>query len=425
VFAPLGQSLQADTNWVDNPSAEIAGDTPDHPAVWQPIYTGAGYKRIYFSDPVTGANWAPDGHYVFQLFGDPARSGPDGIYQTVELNQTSPRPVRVSALCAPYMVQDVATDDYGQTIGYHIIYADATDEWSHNGPNNKLTGTLAGWYRHQLNIVPMKPIASLEVYLYVGAVTGLAQFDDVRVEQFNPALVAGGAVTFVVDDGEVSTLIAHDKLAQRGWVGTAAIITDSVGTTPYMSLSQLNDLYQSGWSFLSHSKTHPDMTTLSDAEAGVEFGESRDFLRNNGLAGDDLGFVWPFGANNLHLTVLGGQYGLTSFRPVTRGYNPQGSARTSIKIQEVHISTTVDEVMTWVNTAEQSNQWLVLVFHSIVPAGTHADQYYTTPETFQEIVDLVGQKGLPVIDYYEGLRRFCDSSPLPKAGVRASWTMYE
>lgn len=426
VSTVMSSSLQANPNWLNNSSAEIAGSTPDQAQGWALVNANSRYKRLYFSDPETGSNWAADGRYIFQIYGKPGASSlSTGIRQSVVLNQAEPWPIRLSALCSPYQIENVANEDYGQTLGYNLHYQDGTNEWSRNGPNNKLTGTFPWWYRHQFDIVPVKPVASIDVYLLIGAVGGSAQFDDVRLEQF--AVRPEGAVSFVIDDGEANTLIAFSKLAQWGWVGTAGIVSDYVDSGPYYLTTQnLLDLQKGGWTFLAHSKTHRDMTRMSVLEANEEFKKSRDLLLSKGLVGSSVGFVWPLGAYTIPLIIQGESQGFRSFRTVKRGYNLLGGSRLNILIQEVNISTTIEQVRSWVLQAKDKRQWLVLTFHSIAPLGTHDDQYYTTPENFQAIVDLVHSSGISVVDYYEGLRRFSDAPPYdPAKSAVGHWDFYQ
>jgi hypothetical protein len=56
-------------------------------------------------------------------------------------------------------------------------------------------------------------------------------------------------------------------------------------------------------------------------------------------------------------------------------------------------------VKQWVDSAAANHVWLIMEFHGIETSG---DQYSMTPTLFNQVVDYVKQKGIPVVTVSQG-----------------------
>ncbi len=111
------------------------------------------------------------------------------------------------------------------------------------------------------------------------------------------------ALTF--DDGDENVYTAALPVLQKyGFVGTAYIVYNYIGTPSFMSKDQILALHSAGWDIGSHSLDHIDLTrkitTLEESQQ-MEIGESRKKLEAL-LNVPILTFAYPFGRfNNISL----------------------------------------------------------------------------------------------------------------------------
>ncbi len=71
-------------------------------------------------------------------------------------------------------------------------------------------------------------------------------------------------VVITFDDGLESTYtIAFPIMQQYGIKGTVYVVPSLVGTSGYMTLDQLTELHNAGWTIASHTWDHQDLTTLT------------------------------------------------------------------------------------------------------------------------------------------------------------------
>jgi peptidoglycan/xylan/chitin deacetylase (PgdA/CDA1 family) len=107
-----------------------------------------------------------------------------------------------------------------------------------------------------------------------------------------------GMMTITFDDGWSSAYTrALPTLRAHGLRGNIAVVTDYVdmGFVGFMSLPQLEAAHQAGWSIVSHTIAHPDLTTLTEAELELELSASRSWIQDNGFNGSSV-FIVPFHA---------------------------------------------------------------------------------------------------------------------------------
>ncbi len=104
-----------------------------------------------------------------------------------------------------------------------------------------------------------------------------------------------GRLTITFDDGwESAYTRGFPTLQAHGLKGNIAVVTESVDYWDgFLTLAQLRELRDAGWSMVSHSVGHPDLTTLTEAELELELSESKAWLQENGFQGSSV-FVVPY-----------------------------------------------------------------------------------------------------------------------------------
>jgi hypothetical protein len=198
-----------------------------------------------------------------------------------------------------------------------------------------------------------------------------------------PPLPSGsGVVSITFDDGWLETYtLAYPILKELGLRATVAANADAVDGewSAYMNLAQLKELKGAGWSVVSHSLSHRDLTTLTDAELHRELRDSKAWIERNGFGPADV-FIVPFhswgarerGAVEQYYRKARG-YSATQFTPVRMakvpvtqpydltGYEPEFAPFTS---PEGRAAT-----MQFVERAVTEGEFIDIFFHHL-----HADQ---------------------------------------------------
>ena len=110
--------------------------------------------------------------------------------------------------------------------------------------------------------------------------------------------------------------------------------------------------------------------------------------------------AYPFGDYNDSLKQMIKNAGMSSARSVDRGFNTKDTDKYALKIQQVDNTTTLDQIKTWIDQVNVSKTWLILMFHQI---DYSKNQYSTTPEILQGVVNYIKSTDTPSRTITEGL----------------------
>jgi peptidoglycan/xylan/chitin deacetylase (PgdA/CDA1 family) len=235
------------------------------------------------------------------------------------------------------------------------------------------------WTKFTTTFTPPAGAKSMAVYQILAKV-GYIVSDDYSLNTYTPLPFNRGIVSVSFDDGWANQYAnAYPLLQQYGIPATFNIISGELTDQPdYMSLTQVKTLLNSGNEIASHSVTHPDLTTLTQAQMVQEMQQSQATLQNAlGIAVTD--FAYPFGAYNTNTLTVGKQY-YQSQRTVNAGYNTKDNLDlTQLKIYEVDSNISQAQVQGWINGAIAQKSWLILVYHEIAVTPTDpTDALYDT-----------------------------------------------
>lgn len=170
-------------------------------------------------------------------------------------------------------------------------------------------------------------------------------------------------VTMIFDDSFITHYTRMKALfAAQGEVACPAIVTDQVGTGGYMSWAQIIELQAAGWEIMSHTKTHPDLSGLTEAQVRAEFELSDVAFRANGLRVQNL--AYPFNLYNEQVRRIAREY-FRSARGGSLGY-PNFDVINTYELEgnNAEDHTKLAEYQALVDTAETNEQWLIFYFHT-------------------------------------------------------------
>lgn len=104
------------------------------------------------------------------------------------------------------------------------------------------------------------------------------------------------AITF--DDGYKDVAInAYPIMKKYGFVGTAFIITDSVGKDDYMTWDDIRMLHEAGWEIGSHTSSHPDLSKSRENKVIREVTDSKSKIEEE-IGTTVSTFCYPSGKYN-------------------------------------------------------------------------------------------------------------------------------
>ena len=145
------------------------------------------------------------------------------------------------------------------------------------------------------------------------------------------------SVVITIDDGYADTAaLAAPVLAARSLSATVFPVTERMGGVndwspgdelsgrPLMSWEEARALLEQGLSVGAHTRTHPDLTTLSPGAAWNEIRGSREDLQR-GLGVPVPTFAYPYGATSPNLAAMAGKAGFLGSCGIEEGLNTVGT----------------------------------------------------------------------------------------------------
>jgi peptidoglycan/xylan/chitin deacetylase (PgdA/CDA1 family) len=114
-------------------------------------------------------------------------------------------------------------------------------------------------------------------------------------------------ITFVFDDGnDTDYLVAREIFAGQGAVACSAIATGWINTPGHMTAGQILALRDAGWEIMSHTVSHPKLTSLNAAQIEDEFSGSKTVLENMGVSARNV--VYPKNMSNELVRTIARKY---------------------------------------------------------------------------------------------------------------------
>jgi peptidoglycan/xylan/chitin deacetylase (PgdA/CDA1 family) len=204
----------------------------------------------------------------------------------------------------------------------------------------------------------------------------------------------GGMVSFTFDDGDRNIYENAFPIFQKyGKVGVFFPVVGAIENQEdwIVTWPQVLEFKAAGWEIGSHTMTHPQLPTLTDAELDYELKTSKIILANHGIDAKTLAF--PYGDYDARVLDYTTRYYENSREFGARALNGLDLNRYLIVIKEVSATTRPEEAIAWIEDAVQKKKWLVLVLHEIV-TGTPGDYQYNAAD-LDRIVAYVAANKIP------------------------------
>lgn len=213
-----------------------------------------------------------------------------------------------------------------------------------------------------------------------------------------------GFVSIDFDDGYQSS---YDNgfpiLDTAGLNYTWYIITQAVGTTDYATWNEILGVYKNGHEIGNHTRTHPFLTTLTQAEMQDEIAGAQQDLQAQGITSTT--FAYPYGDYNSTVESIVQAAGLRGARSSDVGYNTATTNPLVLQAQaaEQDLNTTITQISGWIDYAVANKRWLIIMFHRVDDTRTCCSSISVSHQLIQEMADYLVQQQVHVVTNNEGL----------------------
>ncbi|MFZ2522370.1 MAG: Ig-like domain-containing protein [Minisyncoccia bacterium] len=221
-------------------------------------------------------------------------------------------------------------------------------------------------------------------YLFVGTLPATATWTQYTVDIQVPANVSQMTVFHLISQNGILT------------IDNASLSRVQV----YVNPAQVLEMKASGHEVSSHTRTHPHLISIPVNEMQSEVIDSKADLVTMGAGPIDT-IIYPYGDFNDLVKQTSQSAGYIGGRSVIRGYNDKVTDKFALKIQQINATTTANEIKAWIDVADQTKTWLVLMFHQV---DLNGDALSTTPAILQEVVNYISTISMPEITLKQGIQ---------------------
>jgi peptidoglycan/xylan/chitin deacetylase (PgdA/CDA1 family) len=220
-----------------------------------------------------------------------------------------------------------------------------------------------------------------------------------------PSIYDKSIISIIDDDGKKEFLTRTKPVYdEKGIKTTLGIITDLVGTDGYMTLSELQNLYNSGYELASHSQTHSatyfnsDLAITPNSTFEIEFSKSKQWFKDNGLGIVET-IVYPyanFGNDKIRIKNIAKKYYKLGIN-ADGDYNVSPNDPIYLNRYFIDISTfTLTQIEETIDKAIAAKAWLILGVHSW-------NTSQNTPEALGQIIDYIKSKNVDIMTIQKAL----------------------
>lgn len=278
-------------------------------------------------------------------------------------------------------------------------YEYASFNWLQPGPWSAVTLSMG-----EMEMVGSPDIKSIRRVAFYISDTGTAQAPQIFEVGFSAMqlvpLYGKSLVSLTFDDGKAEHLIAAEIMFRYGLRGTAYIMPNAIGKEHFLSLNDLNLLYNKyQWGISSHHEF-----PYTDMSAGVlqaEITNTLSYLNSLGFALSSEHVAYPLGQIDSDLVLpTTAQYFLT-------GRVANGGAETfppadwkRLRVINVTPSVTPEIIEERLQKAKLYNEWVILMFHNIVTGAPQSDLEYNIDE-LEKVLKFVKESEIPALPVHE------------------------
>lgn len=227
--------------------------------------------------------------------------------------------------------------------------------------------------------------------------TAVASLDSLYVN-----VAAQPAVVLTFDDGGSSIYDeAFSRMTTHNIPGTVYAITDNIDTLNSLSTANLLEMQADGWVIANHTKTHADLTSLSQAEAQAEMEDAAAALEALGITGNGpKHLAYPGGAYNDTVIAATQAAGMLTGRMVVSlsWYQVIPFSHHPYDVwvgQQFGNTLTLAAAEAWADGIKSRGELGIALFHNLVAAPANTSQWGISD--FQDFIEYLVSIDLPCI----------------------------
>jgi peptidoglycan/xylan/chitin deacetylase (PgdA/CDA1 family) len=372
-------------NLINNPSLETAGATANVPLNWK---TGRwGTNTTLFTYPVSGHDGAKGARIQITSY---TNGDAKWYFDAVPVTAGS-----------AYEFSDYYKATVPMVVSVQFKKSDGTFSYLDIGK----PAAASDWMQFKNQFSVPAGVVALTVFHVINR-TGTLDVDTFSLKKLasDPTKFDKGYISLNFDDGWLSVYEnAIPILDEAGFKSNQYITTDylTANYPGYVKPTHVLDMQSRGHTIGAHTKSHPNLTSLSTAAAQDEIAGSRQILLDLGARPVST-FAYPLGAYNDSIKQIVKNSGFTGARSSDGGYNDKKTDQYALRRFSMENTTTFDQVRGYIDTALANRTWAILLFHEV---DTNGHRYAVTPELLEQIVAYLKQKGVTPITIEEGLAK--------------------
>jgi peptidoglycan/xylan/chitin deacetylase (PgdA/CDA1 family) len=166
-----------------------------------------------------------------------------------------------------------------------------------------------------------------------------------------------------------------------------------------MTWAQITTLSNEKNEIAVHSRSHPDLTTLTRAEVQKEVKGSYRDLVTRGVTPST--FVYPYGGVNSLVERIVRTTGFRGARGSYFGLDGASTDRFNLHDVVINRDTQTSTIEEWIDQAVAQKRWVIFELHDVLPHG--GDEYSITSEKLERVVNYIRHSGIKVVTLREGL----------------------
>ncbi len=214
-----------------------------------------------------------------------------------------------------------------------------------------------------------------------------------------------GVVSINFDDGFESAFVNGMPIIDAvGLKTTQFIITQKLGLVSYITPGQMLAMQANGHEIAAHTRTHPHLSTLTDAQQHDEIdGSLQDLSLIWGI--NAAVFAYPYGDYNDTTLAIVKADGFNGARTIINGFNDSNSQALLLKcfIIDENNNNDINRITQAIDDAQAHGSWLILLFHRVDEDGNPISIPH---EIIQQTVDHLVEKRTRVVTMSEGIAQY-------------------
>jgi len=229
------------------------------------------------------------------------------------------------------------------------------------------------------------------VLLFVSIIAGCSLQEEPRPEASSDSAtsMSNAVVSITFDDGNADNYLVRQALAENNLHATFYVVSGFTGSTGYMTLDELQGLFEDGNEIGGHTLSHTSLGDVRGFDLRNEICRDRANLMEFGF--DVMSFSYPYGYYDEESMAVVKGCGYNNARIVTGGPQefPWENPYELKAMPYVVGDTDVSKLKRYIQEAANENAWAILTFHHICD---YCDKFSFRLDQFEELSKWLGEQ---------------------------------